>query len=245
VKPYYEADGVVIYHGDCREIAPRHSAHVVIADPPYGVTNLSWDRVVPGWADAIRSDSLWVFGSLAFFLAAPVTGWTYAQEIVWEKHNGSGLHADRFRRVHELAVQFYRGAWADVYKAPVYTMDATARTVRSKRKPAHWGAVKGSRAYESHDGGPRLQRSVIHARSEHHRAHHPTQKPVAIVDPLVRYSCPPDGLVLDPFMGSGTTLVAAKLAGRRAIGIEIEERYCEIAAKRLSQRVLFGVDGAA
>jgi site-specific DNA-methyltransferase (adenine-specific) len=67
---------------------------------------------------------------------------------------------------------------------------------------------------------------------------HPTVKPLSLMDWLCRLVTPPNGLMLDPFMGSGTTLVAAKNLNRKAIGIEIEERYCEIAAQRLSQTVL-------
>ena len=67
---------------------------------------------------------------------------------------------------------------------------------------------------------------------------HPCPRPLNGMKYLVECFCPPSGLVVDPFMGSGTTLVAAKDLGRRAIGIEIEERYCEIAAKRLAQEVL-------
>ena len=66
---------------------------------------------------------------------------------------------------------------------------------------------------------------------------HPAEKPVHLMRWCVKHS--PLGVVLDPFMGSGTTLVAAKLEGRKAVGIELEERYCEIAAKRLAQGVLF------
>lgn len=81
-------------------------------------------------------------------------------------------------------------------------------------------------------------RSVIYAPSCHGYAEHPTQKPVEIIDPILRYSVPTGGIVLDPFMGSGTTLIAAKSLGLRAIGIELQEKYCEVAAKRLRQGVL-------
>ena len=80
--------------------------------------------------------------------------------------------------------------------------------------------------------------SVLYERSCHGYAEHPTQKPLGILRTLIEYSCPPSGVVLDLFAGSGSTLVAAAENGCRAIGIEIEEKYCEIAAKRLSQEVL-------
>ncbi len=96
----------------------------------------------------------------------------------------------------------------------------------------------GGHSYASEDGGPRLVRSVLAVRSCHGYAKHPTQKPVNILRPLIEYSCPPGGLVLDPFMGVGSTLVAAKGLRRRAVGIEVNEQYCEEAVLRLAQEQL-------
>lgn len=247
--PYFQDESCTIYHGDCRELLPLiEPVDLVLTDPPYGETSLDWDRPVDDWEFGVRPllkphGSLWCFGSLSYFLDEfNRSDWVRAQEIVWEKHNGSIFHADRFRRVHELAVQFYpvTTRWADVYKDPQFTQDATARTVRRKGRPTHSGNI-GDGNYESVDGGPRLMRSVLQVPSCHGYAVHPTQKPEGIVRPLLRYSCAPGGVVLDPFTGSGTTLAVAKQEGRRAIGIEINEEFCAIAAKRLAQAVLPGM----
>jgi site-specific DNA-methyltransferase (adenine-specific) len=245
-EPIYDVDGISLYCGDCREILPQIGpVDVVVTDPPYGDTSLAWDEPVRGWLSLIDAPQLWCFASLRFLLehGAEFDGWTYGQEIVWEKHNGSSFHADRFKRVHELAVHFYRGRWDSLRHEPPVTWDATPRTVRRKRRPPHTGHIEAS-SYTSEDGGPRLMRSVLRVRSEHGRAVHPTQKPLGVLRPLIEYSCPPHGVVLDPFAGAGSTLIAARELGRKAIGIEIDEAYCERALERLAQDVLLTTEAA-
>ena len=238
-EPFYDDGQITLYCGDCRPMLLDVVADVVVTDPPYGDTSLDWDQRVSDWVHLLRAPQLWCFGSMRFWLeqSAHFAGWTYGQEIVWEKHNGSSFHADRFKRVHELALHFYRGPWATLHHLTPTTNDATARTVRRKQRPPHTGHIERS-AYASEDGGPRLMRSVLNVRSEHGRAVHPTQKPLGILRPLIEYSCPPDGLVFDPFAGSGSTLIAARDLGRKAVGIEIDESYCEAAVARLAQGVL-------
>ncbi len=239
--PYYEDAQVTLYLGDCREILPQLSAvDAVVTDPPYGDTSLSWDVVDNAWPALVHAPQVWCFGSMRFWMehghaAMRAAGWRYGQEIVWEKHNGSGFHADRFKRVHELAVHWYLGAWSTLHHDPPVTHDAQAKVVRRKQRPTHTGGINAG-SYVSEDGGPRLMRSVLQVRSEHGRALHPTQKPLGILRPLVHYSCPPAGVVLDPFAGAGSTLLAARELGRKAIGIEISERYCDAAARRLDQQ---------
>jgi site-specific DNA-methyltransferase (adenine-specific) len=251
MSPYYQDDYVTLYHGDYRELAGAVRADVVVTDPPYGDTSLEWDTYPVGWVDAIEASlpdvaSIWCFGSMRMHLEQrdDFARWRYAQEVIWEKHNGSGFHADRFKRVHEIAMHYYRGPWAEVFKEPQYTNDARARTVRRKKRPAHTGHIEAS-SYVSEDGGPLLVRSVMFARSMHGKAINPTEKPVPVLEPLIQYSCPPGGMVLDPFAGSGSTLVAARNTGHRAIGFEIREEQCEATAKRLSQGVLDIFGGVA
>lgn len=237
-----------IHEGDCREVLRGMPGRfdACVADPPYGDTSLEWDRPCVGWVAAVAAAlkptaSCWVFGSLRFvaplFREFETLGFKYSQDIVWEKQNGTGFHADRFRRVHEHAVLFYRGAWGDVFHEPQYTMDAIARSVkRQKNRPAHFGRIDRT-PYASEDGGPRLRRSVLQIRNEHGRAIHPTQKPLELLDLLIRYSCPPGGEVLDPFFGSGSTGAAAVAAGRRALGVEVNREYVNLAERRVASEI--------
>lgn len=244
IEPYATGEGWAIYHGDCRVLMPSLMlTHVglVVADPPYQETSLRWDRWPMGWVEAVAAATctnvpLWCFGSMRMFLeqAREFDSWTFGQDVVWEKHNGSGFLADRFKRVHEHVVQWYRGSWAEVWKSPVTTPDAVARQVRRKQRPAHMEHV-GAGAYVSHDGGPRLMRSVIKVRSCHGHALVPTQKPLGIIEPLLLYN-------LTPWWGRapcrrepGSTLRIAVDRGYSAIGIEADEATCEIAAGRLDQ----------
>ena len=238
--------GIEVITGDALEAVttlPPASVDCIITDPPYGETSLAWDRWIENWPQAMfdvlkPSGSMWVFGSQRMFLdrIAEFAGWHFAQDIVWEKHNGSGLHSDRFRRVHELALHFYpkRSKWSEIYREPQFTLDAMSkRVVRKKGRPAHWHGSTGESLYTTKDGGPRLMRSVIYHRSEHHSAVHPTQKPLGILEPLLRYSCPPGGTVLDPFAGSGSTGLIAKIHNRNAILIEIDPKFVSATEARI------------
>jgi hypothetical protein len=232
VKPYYEADGVVIYHGDCRGILPTlPPVDLILTDPPYGVgyetarrsrsdvlrtpvaNDETLDVVAAAWPlaiDRLRDDRHWyAFASPRRLAAADLVFPGTKHTLCWDK-------GDR-GTVGDLECGF-----GEAWEAILYGMRGR-RAIRGKRP----------RTVLRYDWSATMDPV------------HPTVKPVALLERMVAWSTDPGETVLDPFMGSGTTLVAAKNLGRRAIGIEIEERYCEIAAKRLSQRVLFGVDGAA
>lgn len=244
--PYYADESVTLYHGDCREVLPALGlkADCVIADPPYGETSLAWDRWPDGWPEvaAAATRSMWCFGSMRMFLGRrdEFAGWKLSQDVIWDKGNGTSFAADRFKRVHEHAVHWYRGPWRDVFKDP-QREDATRRYFTPQRQIRADSHHLGSNADHSWtDDGTRLMKSILPQASLWHSASriHPTEKPVQILSLLIAYACPPGGLVIDPFAGSGSTLEAAALTGRRAIGIEADERYCELAARRLSQPVL-------
>lgn len=243
--PYYADDAVTLYCGDFRDLLPAVLAQhgepdLTLTDPPYGETSLAWDHWPDGWPALMPGRSLWCFGSMRMFLDRrdEFASWKLSQDIVWEKHNGSGFHADRFRRVHEHAVHWYRGDWSEVHHEVPVTMDATAKQVRRKTRPTHTGE-RAQYDYVSHDGGPRLRTSVIRARSMHGTAINETEKPAGLVENLLTYGCPPGGLVLDVFAGGCSTLVAARNSGRRAVGIELREEQCAKAVEwRLSQSVL-------
>lgn len=243
IEPYYSDDAATLYHGDCRDIVPELPAvDLVVTDPPYGETSLTWDSWPEGWPAMIAmhsASSMWCFGSMRMFLDRrdEFSDWRLSQDVVWEKQSGTSFSTDRFARVHEHALHFYRGPWSEVASDTPRTgwRGPDKSVVRKAVGKAHHGD-RGPSSYT--DDGTRLMRSVIRVNNMHGSAEHPTQKPLGILDPLIRYGCPIGGTILDVFAGSGSTLVAAKASGRRAVGIEADERYCEVAALRLAQDVL-------
>lgn len=249
----------LIIADDCRTCLDAHGPFdLVIADPPYGDTSLDWDRWVEGWIAVARrllmpTGSLWCFGSMRFFItygpAFAAAGLRYAQDAVWEKHNGSSFHADRLKRVHEHVVQFYRddSKWGGgVFNVVPTTPDAMARTVSRRQRPPHFGNIEenGSR-YESVNGGDRLMRSVIPIRSAHGRAIHPTEKPCALLEILIAMSCPPGGIVADMFAGSGAAGEVCARTGRRYVGAEIDVVMAGKAYARISGTLPLGGDAGS
>ncbi|MGW2721360.1 DNA-methyltransferase [Streptomyces sp. NPDC001492] len=250
MEAFYEDDTVQLYLGDMREILPALgvTADLIVADPPYESTSLAWDRWPDAWPTlaATAASSMWCFGSMRMLIerAADFSDWKMSQDIVWEKSNGSGFARDRFRRVHEHVTHWYRGPWSSIHADTPRTAysgpDKSARG-RDSRTP-HTGKI-GAHVYV--DNGTRLARSVIRTGAVRYQRRHPTEKPVELLDLLIRYGCPEGGLVVDPFFGSGSTLDAARRAGRKAIGVERHEPYAEAAARRLDSARLTLGGGAA
>lgn len=220
MRPYYEADGVTIYLGDCREILPALSGvgvSALISDPPYGMdwafTGQGSGKSAQGGRESVTK-GLRISGDQEDFDPTPFL--SYPIVVLWGMHH----YPDKLCRGSVLV-------WIKKYPDAFGTFLSDADLAWMKG---------GCGVYLSHTVNPAsFQAEKVH----------PTQKPTEIMEwCITKAGVPVGGLILDPFMGSGTTLVAAKNLGRQAIGIEIEEHYCEIAAKRLSQTVMdFG--GAA
>ncbi len=250
ITPYYADDSVTLYLGDAREVLPVIAgggpvADACVADPPYGQTALAWDRWPTGWPAAVAAalpatTSLWCFGSLRMFLdrAADFADWRLGEDVVWEKHNGSGAaDAGRHFRVHESVARFYRGSWSDVHSS--LDREATSTADKSTRRPAASTVHRRpDRATVYADDGLRLPRSVRKYPSVRGRGRNETEKPLGLVAELVASIVPTGGVVLDPTAGSGTTGDAARQTGRRAVLVEMREQQCEIAARRFDAGVL-------
>ena len=250
MEPYYTDEHVALFHGDCREAI--HAINfdalglpdLVVTDPPYGETSLAWDRWPEGWPSAVADyvNSMWCFGSMRMFLEQrdEFEGWKLSQDVIWSKPRGGVAYPDRATvRTHEIVTHWYRGDWSEIHheqQRQEHHGPGKGTIHRGETGPA-WNGSR--RAHQWTDDGTRAMSSVIECQTMRMRGvGHPTEKPTGILEPLVAYGAPEGGLVLDPFAGSGATLDAARQASRRAIGIEADERYCEIAAKRLSQDVL-------
>jgi site-specific DNA-methyltransferase (adenine-specific) len=207
VKPYYEEDGITIYHGDCREVLPSLEADLVLTDPPYGMSFRSNYRVIKH--DAIAEDGFLPLDAIVLAIGAAQRAayvfcrWDNLAELpkpssvlAWVKNNWSMGDLQHEHGRQWEAIAFYPKDGHEFYK--------------------------------------RIPDVVFGDRTGNEQ--HPTEKPISVLKVVLQANVGES--VLDPFMGSGTTLRAAKDLGRRAIGIEIEEKYCEIAAKRLAQKVL-------
>lgn len=249
--PYYEDESVTLYVGDCRMVLPALgvTADCIVADVPYGETSLEWDRWPDGWLDVAAqvTRSLWCFGSLRLFGNRwdefGAAGWKLSQDVVIRKPVATSFARDRFRRSHELAAHWYQGRWGGIR----HDVPQSPRTGPPQGRKAKGGTAKGvhgaagNRPYV--DTGMRLALSVLDADPVRiqpgGRSAHRTQKAANILRDLIAYGCPAGGLVVDPFAGSCGTLHAARLLGRRAIGIELREAEAERAVtERLSRPVL-------
>lgn len=219
--PYYSDDLVALYHGDCREVTAWLGADVLVTDPPYGIRMHTFrgDRARDANSDCDESPI--VGNSDTSARNAVLAAWGARPAVVF-----GSWRAARPDGVRAMLIWHKEGAYSGPLNAAFFTNHEEVYILGegSWRKSA-----------------PPL-RSVI-TTSEHRSAAsrdvgHPTPKPLGLMEALVD-RCPP-GVIADPFAGSGSTLVAAKALGRRSIGVELEERYCEIAAKRLAQDTLFG-----
>lgn len=216
---YYSDESVTLHLGDCREIPDWLTADVLVTDPPYG--------------------RAWKQGTI----------YSHAKNAA-----SAGIANDDTTAARDAALSAWGARPAIAFGDLMLPPPAGTKLVGIYRKPVDAG-IRGAIAGLRRDAeaiylvGP--WRAGLGGRSSvfsttvsliggSHgvtaRTGHPHTKPLDVMESLLQL-CPP-GVVADPFAGSGSTLVAAKLMGRKAIGVELEEKYCEIAANRLAQGVL-------
>lgn len=222
--PYYEDDLVALYHGDCREVTEWLTADVLITDPPYG-TQFTDGNPKGGYGR--RQNAAGNSRHASTRANVGVEGFTIAN--------------DSDTSTRDAALRLWGSRPALVFGSPRLPdppIDVVDRLVWDKKRPGMNGGPWRYRHESIYvtEGFVRASNasvSILTAFPE--QGDHIHGKPLALMESLVETA--PPGLIADPFAGSCTTLVAARNLGRRVIGVELEEQYCELLAKRLSQGV--------
>lgn len=238
-----EIGAALLYPGDCRTILPEvGAAQAVITDPPYGMTDSSWDtapNVASMWRmlKANRPAAVFILTASQPFTSAVVLGneKDFRVEWIWEKNAGSNFGTVKWQpmKEHESVLVF---ASKSPHYSPQMQERAPSGLARTKyqqnydTKPDAYSGIKG-KIIDAEVPELRYPRSIQKFNRE--RGLHPNQKPVALIEYFVRTYTKPGDTVLDPYMGSGTTGVAAVKLGRKFIGIELDAKYFDIAKKRI------------
>lgn len=218
MKPYYQDDYVTLYHGDClTEHREWLEADVLVTDPPYGIKAESKKGKYLGAGTQTRRAADIIGDETVEARDRALNAWGSKPRIVF-----GSWRAPRPDPVDHRLIWHKAGQAPGPANAPFMSQDEEIYVTGK-------GFVKTSPPMRS------VIRTSERRSNEVANIGHPTPKPVGLMTLLIE-RCPP-GVIADPFAGSGATLLAAKNLGRRAIGIELEERYCEIIAKRLSQEV--------
>ena len=262
MKPYYEHAGITIYHGDCREVLPTiRDCDCVITSPPYGgirtYENLSvedneWLDVIAMLYPALSDGGVVVWNVSDQTIDGSETGASFRQALAM-KAVGFRLH-DTMLYLKE-GIQFPdSNRYFNAFEYMFVVSKGSPRTftpIADRKNKCHGSTVHGNN--RQRDGSLTPTKGIKSGRlvpeygwrynwwimaNRPESSEHPAQMPLQMAMDHIRSWTRDKDMVVDPFSGSGTTLFAAKSQCRRAIGIEIEERYCEIAAKRLSQEVM-------
>lgn len=216
-EPYYQDEYVTLYHGDCLELADVWtSADVLVTDPPYGMAyhGFGGRKGEPRRSRAAHN----IAGDHTVDARdKALTTWGLKPALVFGKWNQPRPAATRARLIWDKRPCGFMGD----LKMP-------------------WGGAEEEIYVLGNGFTGKRTANIINVptlmSSDSRRPDHPTPKPVPLMEHLIK-RCPP-GVIADPFAGSGSTLRAAKNLGRHAVGVELEERYCEITAQRLAQETL-------
>ncbi len=261
MKPYYQTENGVLYHGDCLEIMPQlEPVDLVLTDPPYGITACEWDKMSPdtmfrrlcghgATQGCVKDETPIIFTASQPFTSYAILAkrdW-FRYEWIWEKNRGSNFLNCKHgpMKEHESVLVFCQTP-PQFHPQRIPRSESGASRALYKFNPSNTARREGIGFFEEKDirdidYNSRNPRSIIYFKTE--VGSHPTQKPVNLFQYFTLSYSTDTATILDPFLGSGTTAIACERLGRKWIGIEISEKYCEISAKRIeseyNQRKLF------
>ena len=249
---YEEMDD--LKHGDCLELMkdiPDGSVDLVLTDPPYGTTACKWDSVIPFepmWEQLNRiikpNGAICLFGSEPFSSALRMSNIkNFKYDWVWQKPRGTGhLNSKKqpLRDVENISVFYKKQCMYNPqygYGKPYSALKGGKKTKISESGKTTYGTFMNGAEYRNDNSGFRYPKQVIKFGVVERGTVHPTQKPVALLEYLIKTYTNEDETVLDNCMGSGSTGVACVNTNRRFIGIELDDKYFEIAKQRIDAAI--------